>query len=111
MFLKTILSMAILLAATTSSAQVCGLLTADMFNGQLSVNIADSKSYANKQQNFNVLNFTSFDWSAGSCLCVEGHASYDPDFGTDYLYMQIEVQKVVSRDSSGESCKSHPPRF
>ena len=103
--MKTVFLMALLLGQFASAAEpVCGLVEASVWDGKLNVNIADLQSYANKQQNFNVLNPLTFNWQAGSCICVEGPTSYDPEYENDYLYMQITVTKKVSEDLSGKSC-------
>jgi hypothetical protein len=103
--MKMFLLMALLVGQFASAAeQTCGLVEASVWDGNLNVNIADLQSFADKQQNFKVLNPMAFSWQAGGCVCVEGLTSYDPDYENDYLYMQITVTKKVSEDLSGESC-------
>lgn len=91
-------------AAASGTSQVCGLLLANHSNGKLETTIADLVSYSNKQRNYKILNPYSFEWTAGSCLCVLGPTRYDPDFGSDYLYMTVHVDRVVSEDLSGRTC-------
>lgn len=88
-----------------AAQQICGLLKVSSSDGVLEVNIADMQSYSGKQQNFKVLNPLEFDWEAGSCICVNGVTSYDPEYGQDYLYMQVHVATKVSEDRSGQSCR------
>lgn len=99
------------LANTPDPEGVCGLVQIDFENDQMWVNIADMQSYANKQQNYKVLNTQDFNWASlsGSCVCVDGPSDYDPEMGHDWLQMQITVEKILSVDSTGESCKPLQP--
>lgn len=102
-FTAVCLSM-LLFFSSSAFAEVCGLASASVVERKLILNIADLQSYAGKQVNYNVLNPLDFDWNSGSCLCVDGVTSHDPEYGNDYLYQQIAVDKKVSEDFSGESC-------
>ena len=103
MFIFLIITLVSNLSMATE--KTCGLFEVSVWNGEFIVNIADHTSYAGKQQNFRVLNPLAFDWQSDSCICVEGSSAYDPEYGNDYLYMQINVTKKVSEDSESKSCK------
>jgi hypothetical protein len=97
-------------ASAAASDSTCGTLEASMYQGKLELSLADTTSYANRQQNFAILNAEAFDWTAGSCLCVSGPTAYDPAYGKDYLYQQITVTKVDSVDPTGKDCQAKLPR-
>jgi hypothetical protein len=94
-----------LISSHSFAAQpVCGKMQVAFMDGSLMVKIADFKSYANKQQNYKVLNPFGFEWTAGSCVCVSGDTSLDPEYEGDSLYMQVRVKSLVSHDPAGTSC-------
>ncbi len=83
--------------------KICGVMDAKSGEDSLHVNVVDRDSEL-RTQNFAVLNPLAVEWVAGSCLCLEGQVSYDPQYGNDSLFKRILVTQNISEDSSGKAC-------
>lgn len=94
--------------ATNSSylEQVCGVVQVAHHDGEIKLNLADRRDRVGKQTNYKILNPYDFDWFSGSCLCVSGTVTLDPEDETgDGLNNLIQGAKKLSEDFSGKSCR------
>jgi len=116
--MKSLIVLAVLFGSASAFAKVisegqqtvCGVLGADVTEGSLELNLADSVSYAGKVQNYDVLNPYGFEWQAGSCVCLTGEVLRDPDPDMA-LYKGIQVKKIEGNPQSCDASAPTPDGF
>jgi hypothetical protein len=86
-------------------AKACGLMQAGVTKDlTFYVNVADRLSVPQEQVNFKVTNYLDFEWLAGTCVCLRGEISADPDQGEDSNFRLIKVSTSFVEDLAGKAC-------